>query len=294
MTPRINWLASYPKSGNTWVRVFLSNLTQGAAAPVDINALAHASISSERTMFDAVLGYDTGDLSPEEITRLRPEVYRWMNAGLTGPVYCKTHDACIQLDSGAWLMAPEVTDQVIYVLRNPLDVAVSMSHHMGQPIDDIIALMAKPDATMARQEPGAVSVQLEQRLGPWSEHVQSWTDNSLFRTHVVRYEDLHADPHRAFRGIMDALKLPHDQTDCDRAIGHAAFDGLQSQETASGFRENPSGSSAFFREGQVGGWQDTLTGRQIDKIVEDHLQVMRLHGYVDGSGHARAWPATRT
>ena len=73
----IYWLASYPKSGNTWFRAFLRNLLEDDEAPVDINDLSTGSIASARGWLDEVLGFDTADLSPNEVEQLRPEVYRW-------------------------------------------------------------------------------------------------------------------------------------------------------------------------------------------------------------------------
>ncbi|MEJ2083836.1 MAG: sulfotransferase, partial [Acidobacteriota bacterium] len=35
----IVWLASYPKSGNTWLRAFLMNFLDPGKRPVDINQL---------------------------------------------------------------------------------------------------------------------------------------------------------------------------------------------------------------------------------------------------------------
>ena len=66
----IVWLASYPKSGNTWVRILLSNLLRGSDAPVSINALDPTPIASARHMFDDRLGIAASDLTPREIARL--------------------------------------------------------------------------------------------------------------------------------------------------------------------------------------------------------------------------------
>lgn len=284
MIPRIVWLASYPKSGNTWVRVFLSNLTQEAATPVDVNNLTHSAINSDRRIFDQVLGFETGDLDREHCARLRPVAYRWMNAQLTEPLFCKAHDACDCLDNGDWLMAPDATDKVIYIMRNPLDVAVSMANFNRQSLDEAIAALGNPDAHISRQTRDKQKAQVEQRLGTWSGHVESWTQNALFQTCIVRYEDLSATPERTFAEITTFLGLPQSDTQRTRAIENASFDGLQAQERASGFRERPTGVSSFFRQGRVGDWKAHLTRRQIDKVVEDHLPVMQQFGYVDRDG----------
>ena len=72
---QIVWLASFPKSGNTWFRIFLANLAAGESGPSDINDLdERGGIASSRREFDAVTLLESGLLSHDEIDRLRP---RW-------------------------------------------------------------------------------------------------------------------------------------------------------------------------------------------------------------------------
>ena len=72
----IIWLASYPKSGNTWLRVFLNNLLSEQERPVDINALNKTGpISSARFVFDKMTGIDSADFTPEEIDYYLPYTY---------------------------------------------------------------------------------------------------------------------------------------------------------------------------------------------------------------------------
>ena len=82
----IIWLASYPKSGNTWFRVFLANFLRDADEAVDINHLNMMLIASARWLFDAATGVEASDLTPEEIERWRPAVYEHLvqEAGDTG------------------------------------------------------------------------------------------------------------------------------------------------------------------------------------------------------------------
>ena len=67
---KIVWLASYPKSGNTWFRVFLSNLLSKANQPVDINNLFAAPIASNRQLFDEATGLSSSDLTADEMNGL--------------------------------------------------------------------------------------------------------------------------------------------------------------------------------------------------------------------------------
>ena len=74
----IVWLASYPKSGNTWFRAFLTALLNPGSSDIDINNLYQTTIASSRQLFDEMTGISSADLSQSEIDRLRPLVYREM------------------------------------------------------------------------------------------------------------------------------------------------------------------------------------------------------------------------
>ncbi|HJX72016.1 MAG TPA: hypothetical protein VJ346_08695, partial [Bacteroidales bacterium] len=69
---KIVWLASYPKSGNTWFRIFLTNLLNHTNEPVDINNLYPSTIASSRSLFDEATGLESSDLTLDEIELLRP------------------------------------------------------------------------------------------------------------------------------------------------------------------------------------------------------------------------------
>jgi len=147
----IYWLASYPKSGNTWFRAFIANLQRGQDAEIDINALDTGEIASSRGWLDELLGFDSADLRAEEIERLRPEVYRWtVTKEAKDLSYHKIHDAYLRLDNGEPLVSREATRGALYILRNPLDVAISASHHWGCSIDEAIHRMGKSDFEIAK------------------------------------------------------------------------------------------------------------------------------------------------
>ena len=70
MTARagIIWLASFPKSGNTWFRIFLANLAAGENGPADINNLdERGGIASSRHEFEAATMLDSGLISHDDI-----------------------------------------------------------------------------------------------------------------------------------------------------------------------------------------------------------------------------------
>ncbi len=272
----IIWLASYPKSGNTWLRVFIASLVSGEAA--DINKLTFlGGISSSRSAFDETLGVSAADLSAEQQTNLRPRVYEIWAAEAKRLLYCKAHDCYHLTSAGEPLFPTKVTRGAIYVVRDPRAVAVSFAHHTGRTIDGAIARMADVNASLARSE-DRLDLQLQHRVLSWSDHVQSWLE-APFPVHLVRYEDMHADPAAAFTAVARFLGLPHDPEKIASAVAATSFSRLQEQERAAGFVERPRHAAAFFREGRIDGWRAVLTPAQIARIVAAHGAVMRQYGY---------------
>jgi aryl sulfotransferase len=270
------WLASYPKSGNTWLRAFIVSLISGE--PVDINKLAFpGGLASQRSAFDEALGLAAADLTLEQQTNLRPRAYEIWAAEAERPLYCKAHDCYHATPSGEPLFPTKLTRGAVYVVRDPRAVAVSLAHHTGQTIDAAIARMADENATFSNSS-NRLAEQLQQRLQSWSNHVKSWL-KAPFPLHVVRYEDVHVDPTASFGAVARFLGLPHDPERIAAAVAATDFSRLQAQERAFGFVERPPKAAAFFREGRVNGWQQTLTTEQAAHIEHAHGPMMLRLGY---------------
>ncbi len=281
---KIYWLASYPKSGNTWVRVFLTNYLSDGEEPIDINHLRGGPIASDREIFDRWAGVEASDLSFEDIADLRPHVYRQMASHIAHPLYVKVHDACTRNSDSELLFPPDVTAAVAYLIRNPLDVAVSYSHHGGRDLEKVVETMCDPDGYVY-ENPSRLSPQLPQRLLSWSAHIASWVDDSGFDVEVIRYEDILADPEGCFARLLRTLGLPLDPEKLAKAVAFSRFDLLQEQETSAGFKERPLRADApFFREGRSGNWRKELPSQLAEKIIAAHAQVMSRFGYLNDSG----------
>lgn len=276
------WLASYLKSGNTWLRIFLANLLNDSNAPVDINRIDISNVS-QRSTFDKCIGFESSDLTEEEIDNLRPEVHRYLGETMQGPSFLKTHDAYTCLTDGGPVFPTEGCLGVIYLVRNPLDVAVSLAHHSSLSLDRTIGNMGDMRFCLSNN-PNAIRMQLTQKLLSWSGHVESWLNQTAIPVHLMRYEETLTDPVAAFGAVVRFAGIERDDDSIRRAVEFSSFNNLQTQERQVGFREKPAAASSFFRKGQVGSWQDALSLEQIEQIIHDHSETMHRLGYLDQNG----------
>ncbi|MDJ0707497.1 MAG: sulfotransferase domain-containing protein [Leptolyngbyaceae cyanobacterium MO_188.B28] len=275
----IIWLVSYPKSGNTWLRTFLTNYLREDEQPADINSLIGMPIATNRHEFDELLGLASSDLRSDEIERYRPLIYNLLAADCRKPFFIKAHDAYTLNTDGQALFPRQATTGVIYGIRNPLDVAVSYAHHENKAIDDIIDHINCNAHTML-EKPDTLYSQLSQRLLSWSNHVCSWIDDSDLNVHVIKYEDMLQQPMATFANVIRFTGLTLDMARIRRSINFSCFECLQAQEATHGFAEKQSTALSFFRQGLSGSWREHLAHWQIQRIVDAHSQVMDRFGYL--------------
>jgi hypothetical protein len=275
----IVWLASYPKSGNTWLRAFLANYVSDAAAPVDINQLPQFSLSDNSLRpYEEIAGRPAATLSPRDIQALRPRVHSAMAESAPGQVLVKTHNAVAALD-GIPTITPEVTARAVYVIRNPFDMVASFADHYGLDLDKAIkAINFDNNVTLTNAR------NIFQFLSSWSAHARSWAGVAAFPVHVMRYEDMKAAPEEAFARVVEFLDLPVEAGRLRRAVEFSAFDVLAGQEKKSGFIERSQKSERFFRAGKVGGWRKALSEAQAQAIVARHRDALIEYGYLSADG----------
>jgi len=288
----IFWLASYPKSGNTWTRSFLANLLNEQDVEMDINSLHTGNIASSPEWVEDALGIDIGELDHEEIDRLRPQAYLWI-AEHEVSNYHKIHDAYTYLPDGEPLIPAEATRGALCLIRNPLDVAVSYANHSNISIDKAVESICNRKHAFCKTVKGKRN-QLRQILLTWSGHIESWLDADITRL-VMRYEDMLEQPISSFTSIAQFLDIEASQQEIELALKKSHFDRLREQEEEMGFREKAPKVKHFFRKGIVGDWQSVLTDEQIEKIVSVNRSGMQRMGYLDDQGmpvtHRPDYPA---
>lgn len=268
----LTWLASYPKSGSTWLRLFLhAYLGDGTA---DINGINGAGETGDlqRHLYETASPVPLDELQGPECFFLRPAAL-FRLACADGDQLVKTH-CCNGRVFGMDLIPAALTAGALYAIRDPRDVALSYAAHMDRTVDEAIGVMGDATTVLDRET-------RLQYLATWSAHVDSWTLKMPFPVLVVRYEDMLERPREAFRHVAHFMTGAVDEARLEAAIAATRFEALQRQERAAGFVERPDHAERFFRTGRST-WRDMLTAGQARAIEAAHGPTMRRFGYPPG------------
>lgn len=268
---QLYWHASFPKSGNTWARLLLGAYKLGVG---NINTNNEVTISDNQLYaYNAVAPIPLADMADGAKLYLRNTALMHIIArAIHDPVILKTHHANIEV--GEVSLIPEaMTAGAVYMVRDPRDVAISYSEHIGKSIDEGIFSMNQMGHTVHQEEVG-----LHHYLTSWSNHVRGWMDHGEFPRTIIKYEDMLKDTRGEFVRILEAFGMPVIDHKIDYAIEMMQFDELKRQEKRAGFIE-ASKNTKFFKRGTSGHWKDILTEEQVAQIEKDHGEMMQRLGY---------------
>jgi len=271
----IFWLSSYLKSGNTWFRIFLANLLNLSDQALDLNKIdniIHDKITTSRLWVDRICGFNTALLTENELDSIKPRIYEWYGVQQRKVSYHKTHQAYISYNNKP-LIPSKGCLGAIHFVRNPLDIAVSLANHYLFSIDNAIDMMGNKTHILRH-------FFVHQPLLSWSMHVKSWCEAKEMNCLVLRYEDMKQNPIKTFTLATQFLKLDVTPEMIKKAISHAEFNKLKEFETQNEFLEKPPRLKHFFRKGIVGDWKNILTEDQIQRIINDHSEIMRKFDYL--------------
>ena len=265
---RIIWLASYPKSGNTWLRYLLAHYFMPKNEAPDINNIRKFTTADIRQdFFDKAAGKPYQGASFDDWLAIRTRMVELIAASRPGTHFVKTHSQ-IQRIGSVDLIPPHVTAAAVYLIRNPFDVVPSFARHLGIDLDASIAKLSDPQSITA------TPTGIFELLGRWDGHVSSWLEAPGLPRHVIRYEDMQSDAEGTVRGLLNFLQVPVHDGQLRRAIREASFSNMRKQEAVKGFRERPQTMERFFHSGKSGTWRDTLTAAQVASIRETFLPTL--------------------
>tara|TARA_B100001250_G_scaffold216585_1_gene185843 strand:- start:296 stop:1153 length:858 start_codon:yes stop_codon:yes gene_type:complete len=284
----IIWIASYPKSGNTWVRFFILSILFGNKNRIDLNHLKKIEQFPIKSQFENI------GLHSKNLENLKEISKNWINAqkkiNLSNKIqFYKTHNLLCQVEKNSFTDYKN-TLGVIYIVRDPRNIITSLkNHYQKESYEDVKKFMF--DETSVISSPKNLEIKdypLPQIIGSWKTHYKLW--KTMKKNYLlIKYENLINHPESEFKKISKFLeknlKSKFNNEDLDRAISASSFDKLESLEKESGFLEsitdNKTGKKKkFFYLGPKNNWNYLLDRKIVDDINIKFETEMKELGYL--------------
>lgn len=266
---RLNWVTSFPKSGNTWIRLVCFAYLTG---DVSFHAITSRGDHNSQVWHEASI-LPPQDLCAGGQAQTRPAVLYGL-AMRYGQEPMKSHHGHFEV-GGLPLWHDRWTRKVVVPVRDPRDVACSVADYYSKS-DEEAAAFLNTDGLYISDGEGAPLHWVD----TWSEHVLSWLECDK-DTLIVQYEDMVENDVQAFADVLSFLYGDINEERAEWATKACRFENLRKKEEEEGFPETSDGQDRFFRRGEAGAWRDELPANVAGRIVDDHREVMERMGYID-------------
>ena len=248
---KIFWIASYPKSGNTWIRSFLSSYLYTADGIFNNFDILDKIIRFESKRFFSNIA-DSKDIlaTPGNISKYWIKAQNQIVSNSNEYVFIKTHNFCGEINNNPFTSS-KITKGFIYVVRDPRAVAVSFSKHTNESLDQVIDSMLSDKPRYAMNTGGYPSFYYN-----WKINYFSWKKfSNLVPSLIIKYEDLfNNESFFKITKLLDELKIfKSDSVKTLNAITSTSFLKMSSLEKKFGFEE--SGKNNFFYKGKKDHWK---------------------------------------
>ena len=256
----IIWLASYPKSGNTLMRSFLSSYFFSKDGIFNFELLKNIKQYPNVHLFTQ-LGVNIAD--PHEIAKSHIRVQETINKEKKSFKFLKTHSSFVKMNGFSFTDLAN-TLGVIHIVRDPRDVAVSFAHHNNQSIEKTTEMIIK-DFVLDADLKDKIPIY----MGSWSLNYNSWkTFDKTGKYLLIKFEDLIKDREKNFKKILNFIKIltksnfEINDKKIKKILQEIEFDKLKKLEEKKGFIEAKTDEKGnkipFFREGKSNNWKKKL------------------------------------
>ena len=281
----IIWIASYPKSGNTWLRSLLSSYLYTNDGTFNFDLLKEIQQFPSEPYFRFFLK-DFQDIKKvSNYWIAAQERINLLNEGLT---FMKTHSALCTLENNSFTNKNN-TKAVIYVVRDPRNLITSISHHYSLDTEEAYNFIVNKKKIISKSEWGSEDFGIATVLGSWSQHYKSWKNLKFAPILIVKYEDLIADTKNSFITIINFLKefmnIKIDQKKISNTIDNCSFDKLAELEKKQDFMESvplnkDNKKLKFFYLGKKNNWKNLLDPQIVNKTEKKFLDEMKELKYI--------------
>jgi hypothetical protein len=259
----IIWLSSFPKSGNTWLRVLLTNYLFSDKKL--FSNLKYIREYPKKNFFEDL--YSETNTGLQELDLYKYFILSQDRINLNNEInFLKTHSCCGTINNNKFTNK-ENTLGFIYIVRDPRSVAISYAHHSNISYEKSTEIITNEN-NVAIDEDKVLTLR-----SSWKTNYLSWSKSPYPRI-IIKYEDLHKDTSINFKKILffinKFMKIDIDENKISRNTAKCSFNNLKREEENFGFSERW-GNEIFFRNGLIDEWKSKLSTNLI-KLIEDKFK----------------------
>ena len=273
----IIWLASYPKSGNTWVRLFLNTLFY-TNNKLDINNIKIQQFPNKKHYKNILNNF--GDLKEVIKNSLNAQYAINLDNKIK---FLKTHSAFWKSKEGNFTNTDN-TLGVIHIVRDPRNVITSVKNHFGKKNYESALKFMQDEKKFLGSDNYDEENDVPTLISSWSNNYKSWRkfEKNYF---LIKYEDLLVDPKKEFMKLINYLKsfinLEFDEIKIEKIIEDCNFENLKNQENIKGFLEASKDTDQnFFYLGPKNNWENILNSNIREKIEDIFKDEMKELNYL--------------
>lgn len=269
------FVASYPRSGNTFARTLLANYELSHLGGLNIDQVVqYGSGEKNEAIWRAVTGLAPERRPLDAFIQAMPQYYRIVRSSPGfGPLVMKSHTINTPINGKSpFDILPH--DKVIYIVRHPMDVAISGANYNAIPLETMVEAMLLP-GFYSNLPIGTYEV-----TGSWGEHVTHWRRETRCPVLVVTYRDLVGRTPEALSRMVEFIWGEADPARIAHAVEHSEFERQKAAESETGFKgAPPSFQGQFFREGRPGQWREAMPSALAERIEAAFGELMDEYGF---------------
>ena len=279
----IIWLASYPKSGNTWVRSILAALLYSSDGAFNFDLIKRIPQFPKKEVFkDLVKDFSNFNEIKKNWITVQEKINSEKEIKLL-----KTHNGKYTVEKDNF-----TDDQnslaVIYIVRDPRTLVKSISNHFTKSHYDASKFLIAPSLigngkSFEKRKDGILTL-----IGKWNDHYRSWTKNKN-NLLLIKYEDLVNNPETELTKLIKFLEkyinFKTSEKKNKTILETTSFSNLKNMEEQGLFKEGvlnkkTNSKANFFHLGPKNKWQENLDKKIINEIEKNFYNEMKELGYL--------------
>ena len=283
----IIWIASYPKSGNTWVRALLSYYFFSKEERFNFDILKHipnfniGDFVSTTTRFKSDVDFADKAL----------EIQKFICKNSKVNVFFKTHSCLKKIDKHKFT-DESVSLGCVYIVRDPRNVISSYMNYENWDYTKTLDFMINEKSFLFsnKKTQAKLGIKGKEIISSWSENYNSWVKNKFnMPVCLVKYEDLIKNPLEQLEKMFEFIKkinsekkIKFELKRASKTINETTFEKLQSIENINGFEENDEHGrkNKFFYKGKMNDWKNSLPKNIEEKLIKNFKNEMLELGYL--------------